>query len=184
MQLVPTDVRNSSFNSTTMSQERLFCLLELVNVYFFLLLKESVEAIHFSRAFYDHIVTTAISSPYMLIKSYVLSFSLLLTLSFLSLFFSFIFSFFLFFLICSSHFLVPRLDLVPRVEYCEGPGDEVAQNLVCLGHHFRHFTDELRGVATCTPVLTCVLGKDCEFITSANVDFYKDWPGMRLVNKT
>ena len=40
----------------------------------------------------------------------------------------------------------------------------------------------VRGVATCTPVRTCVLGKECEFITSVNVDFYKE-PGMRLVTK-
>ena len=36
------------------------------------------------------------------------------------------------------------------------------------------------GAAACTPVRTCVLGKECEFIASANIDFYKD-PGMRLV---
>ena len=35
----------------------------------------------------------------------------------------------------------------------------------------------------CTPVRTCILVKECEFITSANVDFFKE-PGMRLVNKT
>ena len=50
-------------------------------------------------------------------------------------------------------------------------------------NHRSQLTGETSGVATCTPVRTCVLGKECEFITSANVDFYKE-PGMRLVNKT
>ena len=43
----------------------------------------------------------------------------------------------------------------------------------------------IRDVATCKPVGTCVLGKECEFVTSANAEFYKE-PGMRLelANKT